>query len=248
MGELEGLFRSFRNSIWTQALFTVAIVDGLLALAVTYPRNQPILAFTSKLEIGAFATIPLFVITVLQVRSAIRGQKASFIRDYVAQLYTTEQLSQAFHYLVDTYTDAKFDSFRAADEEQRKALQQGRPVGGRLFDPSTFQGTEEERRLDALLGYFDVIGYHYWAGAVEMKEVAGVLGYHLAALATRKVVVEYLEEIEQEWPGMPYSEVKAVGPFRYMVVLIEDFKVFNKKNQDRIAALNRKINRYDLAN
>jgi len=45
----------------------------------------------------------------------------------------------------------------------------------RLYDPSTFQFSEEERRLDALLGFFDILGYHHHRGVVHMQDIAGVL-------------------------------------------------------------------------
>jgi hypothetical protein len=203
-------------------------------------RGQPVLKFDNSVQVGVFATIPLLLLTVLQLRTAVHVQKAGFIRDYVSKLHIDKELSEAYHYLVSTYTNELYERVIVATDAELAEMQGSRGDGCRLYNVKKFQGSQEERRLDALLGYFDLIGYHYLNGVVRMGDIAGVLGYQLSALTTRKVIHNYLDLIPPYWEKVSFGKAGGVGPFRYLTVLLDDFIEYNKKNVETIQTLNRR--------
>ena len=230
-----------RRSIWWESVLCVLAIEAfLITIMLWRVGNHEVLQFDNKVQIGVFATLPLFVLTVLQIRQSIRLQKATFIKDFVAKLHTETELSQSFHSLVYGFTNSIYEDVRSGKLDPDTST---RPEGLRPFNPDKFQGTEEERRLDALLGYFDIIGYHYHTGAIDMVEIAGVLGYQLAALSTRDVIREYLDSLPKYWAESSFSKrgPKAVAPFRYLTVLLTDFQKFNEKNAHIIESVNRRI-------
>jgi hypothetical protein len=236
---LDKTMDTLRVNLWVQTVCAVLLTTAVLAIAMNFPNPEPFLKFDKNVQIGIFATVPLFVVTVIQVRSAVKLQRAAFIKEYVTKLHTDRDLSEAFHYLVYTYSDPVLDKFLRADPQVREEMQKGRPVGGRLYDPSTFQLSEEERRLDGILGYFDVLGYHYVAGTVSLRDVANVLGFQLAALSRRKVVRDYLNAIPDYWKKFEGDDPQAVAPFRYLTVLLTDFRKYNKQHSEWIEKINR---------
>lgn len=234
--------RAFGRSVIMQSLIAIILVELILALGFILPLwSQPILQFENKTSIAVFAVLPPLIIGIIQLRNTLALQKASFIRDFIAKLYTDKELSQTYHYLIYTYNDAKYKEFKSASSDLREKLQEGRVEGNRFYDPDDFQGSEEERRLDALLGYFDIIGYHYWTGALEINDIARLLGYHLTVLIKRDVIVDYLNAVPDYWKKVS-GEVESVGPFRYLTILLHDFRSFNEKQKDR----NKRINERNI--
>lgn len=240
------LARRWWANVWVQSLTSTLAITGLLVIVVNFPRAKPILEFEPKVQLGAFATVPLFVLTILQIRSAVRIHRASFVKDFVAKLHTDKELSSAFHQLIYTYSNERYEQFKrassATDDQAIQQLQGNRQVGERLYDPDKFQGSEEERRLDAVLGYFDIIGYHCVTRVVDIEDVAPVLGFQLAALSTRTVIKDYLRSIPEYWRQSSFSRdaPMAVGPFRYLTVFLDDFREYNAKHQRKIEELNRR--------
>lgn len=117
-------------------------------------------------------------------------------------------------------------------------------VGLRYYHPDCFQGSEEERRLDALIGYLDIIGYHYHHGLIRMKDVAAMLNYQLAAFASRKVIKTYLGEVGgADWWEKSKLHTGSGGakiPYLYFRILLADFVRHNKKHNDRWKDLNQR--------
>jgi len=233
--------RKVRSNPAVDALLVLVAVWVVLGFAMNISfRGKRLLQFDEKVQVGVFATVPLLLLTVLQLRTAVHVQKAGFIRDYVSKLHIDRELSEAYHYLVYTYNNKLYDRVVDATPEELAKMQESRADGCRLYNVDNFQGSQEERRLDALLGYFDLIGYHYLNGVIGMSDIAGVLGYQLAALATRKVVRNYLNTVPPYWEETSFSKAGGVGPFRYLTVLLDDFLEYNKKNRETIQSLNRR--------
>ena len=234
------LARTFGKSVIIQSVLAIVIAELLLAMGFLFRFwGQPLLRFENTTSIAVFAVLPPLIIGVVQLRNTLALQRATFIKDFISRLYTDKELSQAYHYLIYTYNDAKYLDFKSAASEDKEKMQAGRTKGNRLYDPTTFQGTEEERRLDALLGYFDIVGYHYWSGALEIKDIARLLGYHLTILSKRRVVLEYLDAVPEYWRRVS-GQTESVGPFRYLTVLLQDFVKFNEREQPRIKRINEK--------
>jgi hypothetical protein len=159
-------------------------------------------------------------------------------------LRTNEELSKTFYYLVYNYTDTKFEEFKNADAPAREILQKGRPEGYHLFDPDLFQGSEEERHLDSLLGYLDVVGYHHYRKIVHIRDIAGALGWQLAYVASRKVVSAYLTPIPKHWKESSMTrETESVAPFRYLSLMLEELETWNKSHKEKIKNLNESWNK-----
>lgn len=229
---------AFGKSVIIQSLLAILLAEAILALGFLLPIfGQPILVFDNKTSVAVFAILPPLIIGVVQLRNTLALQRATFIKDFISRLYTDKELSQAYHYLIYTYNDSIYKKFKSATPEEKDKLQGVRTEGNRLYDPDSFQGGEEERRLDALLGYFDIVGYHYWTGALEIKDIARLLGYHLTILAKRDVIVDYLNAVPNYWKKVS-GQTEAVGPFRYLTVLLQDFVRFNEDEQGKIKRIN----------
>lgn len=78
-------------------------------------------------------------------------------------------------------------------------LQDGRKEGSRLYHPEKFQGSEEEKRLDSLLGYFNIVAYYYNRKVLSLNDINGSIGYYLMVMASRRVIKEYMNLIVASW-------------------------------------------------
>jgi hypothetical protein len=144
-------------------------------------------------------------------------QQASNITSLLAEFRRDGTLSAAYFDLVYSFDDATFERVKAtaAAEVQRlvlaypgrkwneviqlerptcdclKAQQGARKEGGQLYWPHLFAFSEEERRLDSLLDYFNSIGFYYHEGLIEMDDIARIIGDYVAVIGTRKIMGEY---------------------------------------------------------
>jgi hypothetical protein len=202
-----------------------------------------------KVGIATYMAIPLLVITVFELMRNLRLQRAAFIKDYVSQFFTDAELYQAFHDLVYTYTTAKFaevekirreknlDSHDKPVFEPFKELQGDRGIGRRFYHPALFQGSLEERRLDALLGYFDVIAYYYAKGFLRIEDIIGSIGYFLAVMQDRPVIKEYMRVNKEAWQSPEYRTMGVTPPFSYLRRLLADVETYNRKFESKIRLL-----------
>jgi hypothetical protein len=205
---------------------------------VALALDIPIIIFAHS--VLASLSFPLLVITCSELGRNIQLQKAGFIRDYISQFFLNTELYQTFHELIYTYSDDKFNEIEAITKAQTNLntapkpvfaifdnLQNGRTSGARLYHPAFFQASPEERRLDALLGYLDVIAYYYVKGYLQIEDVIGSLGYFLAIMQARKVIVVYMNVVEEK--AKEYEKSGIMPPFRYVKHLLNDVAVFNRK-------------------
>jgi hypothetical protein len=254
------------NSLQAQARKSHLFLLGLLLLAVgtviSLLADLGKLHIENKLELAGLFAIAGFVVVIFQLWEANVVQRAKFLTDYLTKIYTDEDLNSAFHALVETYNDQLFDQIDAVAKQQdagKKAQGNNAPVfdifdkfqgerasrsGYRFYHPECFQGSEEERRLDALIGYLDIVGYHYWYGLIRMRDVAALLNYHLATFASRKVIASYLRVSGEDWwntTTIKTGSGSAQLPYLYFHHMLGDFVKYNERNQARIRKIQSQI-------
>ncbi len=203
-----------------------------------------------KVGIVAFTATPLLVITLMELGRNLRLQRAAFIKDYVSQFFTNVELYQTFHELIYTYTNSVFEKVDGIRKDQKldncekpvfapfAEIQSDRQVGSRLYHPQLFQGSPEERKLDALLGYFDVIGFYYAKGYLRIEDIVGSVGYFLAVMKARQVVCYYLKINREAWADPEYNRTMGVTPpFAYLNRLLDDIQEYNLRFEKQIKQL-----------
>jgi hypothetical protein len=201
---------------------------------------------------ASFAAFGLFL-NYRQIKLKRKSDEASFIINYVSKIYTDAELRDSFYTLVDNYDNDLFeqvDAIAVAQSLGKRARSEGRPIfepflrlqgdrkeGERLYHPTCFQGSPEERRLDAVLGYFDAIGHFHAMKQVSIDLLAQYLNYHLMMLAGRKVIKlyfritsasEYMSGPDRKMAGNPQI------PYFYARKLLLLFRKFNKDHERRI--------------
>jgi hypothetical protein len=234
--------------------------EGIILLLVHFGKIH----LVKKIEIGGLFTIAGFVVVIFQLWQGTIVQRARFLTDYLTKIYTDEELNSAFHALVETYNDSLFDRIdeiakaKGAKQISERTnapvfdifdqFQGTRKEGIRYYHPECFQGSEEERRLDALFGFLDVVGYHHCYGLIRMPDIAALLNYQLATLATRKVVARYLRVSGNDWwPGTPMSQRSGSTqlPYFYFRNMLGEFMDYNEKHGPKIRkTLSQKDGRY----
>lgn len=237
-----------KNHFFLLILLLVVFLGVTLLLAVTGK-----LKFENKFEAVGIFTIAGFVVVIFQLWEGNIVQRARFLTDYLTKVYTDENLSSAFHALVETYTDDLFDQIDTIAQEQQASQiskQTNAPVfdifdkfqglrreGNRYYHPDCFQGSEEERLLDALIGYLDIVGYHYWYGMIRMRDIAALLNYQLATLASRKVIARYLKGSGKDWwahSTISTGSAAAQLPYLYFRHMLGDYVEYNEKYKAKI--------------
>ena len=234
------------------------VVAAILASEIVILIAMRLLHLRPELTVGVatFTAVPLLVFTLMELGRNLRLQRAAFIKDYVSQFFTNGDLYQTFHELIYSYTNDLFEKIDAIKEEQKlgrsddekrplfepfEDLQDGRPIGSRLYHPRLFQCSPEERRLDGLLGYFDVIAYYYAKGYLRIEDIAGSVGYFLAVIRARDVVADYLKLNREAWTKAEYnSSMGVTPPFAYLHRLLEDLDKYNRHSEARIKKLQSK--------
>lgn len=228
----------------------VVVIALVMELAIITAVH--VLNLQTDLRVGfvALTAGPLFIITIMELGRNLCLQRATFIKDYVSKFFTNTELYQTFHELIYTYTDSVFDKVDNIRKEQNldtqpkpvfnpfEELQDGRQVGSRLYHPRLFQTSPEERRLDALLGYFDVIAYYYAKGFLRIEDIAGSVGYFLAVMKARKVICDYMELNREAWSTPEYNrKMGATPPFSYLKRLLDDIQKYNDRFEEDMKKL-----------
>jgi hypothetical protein len=258
-------FREYLSSSKLRRSGSIGLLISLLVLlelVIAELAMRGYLLFDRKIEAVAFFTVAGFAIVVFQLWQGYAVQRAKFLTDYLAMIYTDKDLSGAFHDLVETYSDKIFeqvDQIATAQKARETSEQNNAPVfdifdtiqgprlkleGQRYYHPDCFQGSEEERKLDGLIGYLDIVGYHYYYGLIRMKDLAAVLNYQLAALSSRKVIARYLKASGQGWWGTTAMGGGAGGaplPYLYFRNLLGDYVTNNEQHQARLTKEQHKI-------
>jgi hypothetical protein len=243
----EFLRRYFGKTIFPSYLWGLLIFVGLLCIALIWERVTGIETFKKQIDLFGIAGIPLFFVTIIELVRTHRLQSAELVRSHMSLFLTNRDVYDAFHELIYNYSDDEFDNVRSLlpptiNRNARKSdavksqvwkllegFNEGRGEGSRFYDPDFFQGSLEERRLDSVLHYFDVIAYNYRNSLLRITDIEGVAGYHLAVIGTRKVTTYYLQRNEDYWKTLPYeTRVGAEAPFENLRLLLDGIKRHNR--------------------
>ena len=192
--------------------------------------------------VSAILTIALILVASVQLEKNRESQRAAFLGGYVSNIFTNKEFADSFHYLIYTYDKKKFCrvklklekngiTSKSSQEEMYRCLadmQGGREEGCRLYHPAIFQGSVEEKRLDSLLGYFNIIAY-YWSkrggSLLSIDDIDGSIGYQLAVIGERPVVRAYLKQIKDRWEEEGYAEkFGTLPPYHYLNKLLKKLR------------------------
>lgn len=115
-----------------------------------------------------------------------------------------------------------------------ESLQGCRGKGQRLYHPKLFQGSVEEKRLDSLLGYFNLIAYYYYSKpqTLTIEDIEGSIGFHIVSACRNKAVAEYFAIIEDVWKKDRERLTSLYGerePFHYLRKLNKELKTLRTK-------------------
>jgi hypothetical protein len=211
--------------------------------------------FNPLFDYQALTLLPLFFMAIVQLVYNSHFQKSEFVRNYAEKFFTNEVLYVTFNELIYIYTNNDFKRVQKfikdlPEEELAKrpvvipTSTIGRDIGtGPLYHPEYFQGSKEERRLDTLIGYFDLLGYHLMRGHISIEDIAGTLGYFLNIMSKREVIsalrTVYLRNrrvtIHSEDGSNPRVDIEdpdgdgSLPPFFYFDELIKAIDKYDKK-------------------
>ena len=119
--------------------------------------------------------------------------------------------------------------------EELAHLQGGRKEGSRFYHPRLFRGSIEERRLDSLLGFLNIIAYYYVCEPhlVKKSDMDASIAYVLRSTVNSAVVSNYIDFVKmihekERKAGIHKNNIdgfRIIGqknPFRYLIE-IQDF-------------------------
>jgi hypothetical protein len=220
--------------------------------------------WTKDLKVSLVSVLAAFPILFAcwTFNRSVRQQKAEFISDYLGQLFTSPELSLAFHELVYTYTDRIYvlvteAAVRAGASQKEppffvdqtlipdavdgaakpnKRVRRNAKRANRFFLPHKFQLSPEERRLDSLLHFFNLAGYYLAEDLITVEDLYGCIGYHLRLIISRKAITDYLQIVFEKFQDLPENRGKkdVIRPFYYLLLLLAEFDAYNQKNEIRI--------------
>jgi hypothetical protein len=218
------LFVRAYGNLNRRIVLTAMAIAAIAELAL-YVLAQPLgFGFEPKLSWAAVVAVPGFAITILTLTQTVALQRGAFVKDYIAQFFLRPELYGTWHDLVYRYSNELFNEVDAFVNLNQLATSQEKPVQLALssemvrkwsniiiYHPNCFQGSEHERKLDAMLGDLNVIGYYHYRGLVSLNDISGSLGYFLAFVRYRKVVQCYIDSVKNEW-GKTDSTFKEIHP------------------------------------
>jgi hypothetical protein len=241
---------SFLNKHFGISAIGVSLLIAALMVGAKYAFN---IDFKKEVDIAFFTGLPLFVLGLLQLYRTQRTQQATNIKDFLSEFRKDQALYSSYFDLVYSFDNNLFAKVKEKGEEKVSELrathpntkwkeivvrlrpdcscletfQGNRGAGSRLFWPWLFVFSEEERRLDALLDYFNAVGFYEQEGLIDMRDIARILGDYLAVLDSRLIVKEYFKYCEES----DYDEtIGAPDPYPHLIILLDDFKKFNKQD------------------
>lgn len=244
-----------RLLFWT--IVALIIID-LIFIGLSY-WGGPTFKWDGKIGITELIGIPALILTLVQLSRAIRLQRANFIRDYVAKVFTDAELSGTFYDLIYSYNEESFAKLdqsakeKFGDEIDKLATTQvvngqKKPIfidifnsrtaqepGKRLWHPALFQGSIEEKRLDIFLNYLNVVGYYYHNGFLKMSDIAGSIGSHLWMIRKRSATSRYMDLLKNRWNDHDKEFTLGVpAPLSYLHKMLSEFEDYAKLNSERI--------------
>lgn len=212
--------------------------------------------FDKSINLAAFITIPGIFFAVISLLMSVFLQRGAFVKDYMAQFFLRPELYQTWHDLIYDYDDDLFEYVDRFVSDEKLTQRTRRPIplalnvnalkedqrdkwsDIKIYHPAIFQGSEEEKRIDSLFGYLNVIGYYHARGLIHLRDISGTLGYFLAHMSQRKVVRAYVRIMNEAWErrGSRLREIHPVPPYSYLEHLLSAIERRNASLQRRIAS------------
>jgi hypothetical protein len=235
-----------------QTIFLLILSDVALLSLLLIPKVIP------DYHIGAalFTSVPLFVLAIIQLAKSYRVQRAQYVKDFLMEFRRNQAIVEAYYDLIYSYKDDIYEQVKELAEKREKPNSNEKPVfdlfsklqgerdkGKRFYYPKFFHFSDEERRLDGVLDFFNTLAYFWAEGLVTMEEIANTLGEYLVVICERKVVREYLDYCNDPEQSIYRGRFGNTSAYLYLGRLIEEFITFNfdEKNRKDIDRLLRKI-------
>ena len=203
------------TNLWVVVLFGV-VLYYLIAGGVSAPSGK-CLSENTQTAIAVLAA----VIALLHLRQNAKIHRAQFVSSQLTRFYTDEDLWSTYNELVYCYSDKSFEKIdelsikKGYIKDSIKRFRRGEysyepPLYVDHWDkskyhPWLFQRSDEEKRLDALLGFITGVEYYCAKGLISIPEVYKQMGHHLLILNERKVMKQYFQANEFGWQQEAYN-------------------------------------------
>ena len=163
-------------------------------------------------------------VALLALRRNSIVQRAEFVSGYISRFYTDENLWNTYHQLIYRYWDERFNivdeiakEYKKDMEERIKSSSNEKPrpptaiddkslaLDGPTYHPWIFHGCDEEKQIDALLGFLNGVDYYCAKGHISVGEIYRHMGTHLLTLRSREVILSYFDINDKAWETDKYK-------------------------------------------
>jgi hypothetical protein len=188
------------------ALAVASICVGVLVLIFMVMNSFQGITFQQFGGATPFITLAGFAVTVIQLYNGNSEARASFLKTYTTDFILKPELYGTWHDLIYGYSNTVY-AVLDAHVRQHGAYPTEIQVPGEAaiawkpeyWHPRLFQTTQEERRIDAVLGYIDVIGYYQQAALIDVMDISGLIGEFLQDIRSRTMIYDYFVVIWRAW-------------------------------------------------
>ncbi len=240
MDAIFDLLYRLNRQIVLSALGAIIVIESAFYILIVTEN----VGFDRRLSWTVLIAVPGFGLTILGLAQSVMLQRGAFVKDYIAQFFLKPELIGAWQDLIYNFDDDLFSEVERFVKENNLAAHKERPIllaldeegikrwgNVKIYYPYIFQGSEEEKRLDALMGYLNVIGYYHNRGLISTRDIYGSLGYFLLLLQDREAATLHRQMIKDEWGRQErYNRVVPHPPYSYMESLLDVLV----KHRDRI--------------
>lgn len=172
-----------------------------------------------------------------------RFDRAAFLKEHATKFFTDRELMDAWFELVEQYDNAIYLAIDQAvvrhgygrplpqscvDElHYRQRVWNagaGRDPRKRFWHPETLPRSPEERRIDSLMGYFDVLAYYWQIGYASLEEMHGLLGTYLGLLNAKRATRDYVRNMQSRWDAHGFNRLVSHAPFEHLCKLLEAYE------------------------
>lgn len=228
-------------------LLNAIILILLIELILITLSLTPFVKTSFEINATLFTTIPLFILTIMQLAKTYRVQRAQYVKDFLMEFRRNKEISDSYYQLIYSYKDETYEKIKEIAKSQEeptssekpvfeifKHLQGNRKVGERYYYPKFFHFSEEERKLDGVLDFFNTLSYYWSEGLVSMEEIANTLGEYLVVISQRKVIKEYLDYCNNTEESKYKERFESTSAYLYLVRFLEEFINFNSEHKRKI--------------
>jgi hypothetical protein len=218
-GRLSQLFKRPGRLGLAVALAVAVMCDQVLLLVFMAMQHWYGTTFQQFGGATPFITLAGFVFTVIQLnnsnveaRASFAQARASLLKAYTAD-FLRPDLFGTWHDLIYGYSNTIYAAVDAYVLKHHAypnyVVVPGQPaVSWRpaFWHPSLFQATAEERRIDALLGYFEILGYHKRQALIDVGDISGLIGEFLQDIRSRTMIYDYFVVMWRAWDNDQWKD------------------------------------------